>query len=125
MKKIIFIVLLIITGIVLYNIFFDNKKYIVMNQEVTNCSDCTIKNEETAVKVAEDKLFNIYGESKIKDEIPYNVKLINNKIWVITGSLNQGVLEKFLSKGMPEFGGTFEIKINAKDGKTIDVTHYK
>ena len=96
-----------------------------MNQEVTHCSDCVIKNEETAIKTAEDRLFNIYGESKIKGERPYNIKLVNNKTWVITGRLNAGILDKLLSGGMPMFGGTFEIKINAKDGKTVYATHYK
>jgi|688.fasta_scaffold845454_1 hypothetical protein len=120
-----YIVLLIISAIVLYNIFFDRKKYIAMNQKVINCSDCVIKNEKKAIEIAEDKLFVIYGESKIKDERPYSIKLINNKVWVITGSLNHSFLDELLYKGVPKFGGGFEIKINAKDGKIIKLTHYK
>ncbi len=125
MRKIMYIVLLIISAIVLYNIFFDRKKYIAMNQKVINCSDCVIKNEKKAIEIAEDKLFVIYGESKIKDERPYSIKLINNKVWVITGSLNHSFLDELLYKGVPKFGGGFEIKINAKDGKIIKLTHYK
>ncbi|MCI3939355.1 YbbC/YhhH family protein [Chryseobacterium aahli] len=126
MKKRIFIIIVfVVSTFLLYNLFFSREKYIKKNQQVANCEDCFVKDEETAVKIAEDSLFVIYGKSKIKDERPYNIELKKNKMWIITGSLNQGMLDKYLYKGMPMFGGTFEIKINAKDGKIIHVTHYK
>ncbi len=111
--------------LLLCNLFFSKEKYIKRNQHVINCEDCIVKNEEIAVKIAEDNLFVIYGESKIKNERPYNIELTGNNVWVITGSLNSGILDKLLSGGMPMFGGTFEIKISAKDGKIIYITHYK
>lgn len=126
MKKRIFIITVFFLGVLLlYNLFFSREKYIKKNQQVINCGNCIVKNEETAVKIAEDSLFVIYGKSKIKDERPYNIELKKDKIWIITGSLNQGMLDKYLYKGMPMFGGTFEIKINAKNGKIIHLTHYK
>jgi hypothetical protein len=125
MKKKVFIILMIIIGIILYKLFFDSAIYIVMNQEVVDCKYCVIKNEAEAVKVAEATLFYSYGDTKIKNERPYNIKLVNNETWVITGSLNQGIFDKLLYGGMPKFGGVFEIKINAKDGKIIDMIHYK
>ncbi|WP_449399251.1 NTF2 fold immunity protein [Chryseobacterium wanjuense] len=124
-KKILLIIIAFLSAWLFYNLVFSKKKYIKKNQQVINCADCIVKNEETAVKIAEDSLFVIYGKSKIKDERPYNIELMKNKIWVITGSLNQSILDKFLYKDIPMFGGTFEIKINAKDGKIIHVTHYK
>jgi len=124
-KRIIIIIVLILSILLLYSLFFSREKYIKKNQQVINCGSCIVKNEETAVNIAEDSLFVIYGKSKIKDERPYNIKLMRNKIWVITGSLNQGIFDKFLYKDMPMFGGGFEIKIDAKDGKIVYVTHYK
>jgi len=126
MKKRIFIItVLFLSVLLLCNLFFSREKYIKRNQQVINCEDCFVKDEETAVKIAEDSLFVIYGKAKIKDERPYNIELMRNKVWVITGSLNPGILDKLLSGGMPMLGGTFEIKINAKDGKIVHVTHYK
>lgn len=125
MKKKVFIIFIIITGIVLYKIFSDSERYIAMNKEVIDCRDCVLKNEATVIEVAEAALFESYGEDKIKNERPYNIKLVDNKIWVVTGSLNQGLLDKLLHGGMPKFGGVFEIEINAKNGKIINMIHYK
>lgn len=124
-KKILLIIITFLSALLLYNLFSSREKYIKKNQQVINCRDCSVKDEETAIRIAEDTLFAIYGKSKIKEERPYNIELIKNKVWLITGSLNQGLLDKLLYKDMPMFGGTFEIKINAKDGKIIHVTHYK
>ncbi|MDQ0477065.1 NTF2 fold immunity protein [Chryseobacterium sp. MDT2-18] len=126
MKKGILVTLLIfMCGLLLYYFGFSGEKYISENQQVINCEECLVKDEETAIKIAENKLFVMYGKSKIEEERPYNIDLVHNKVWVITGSLNAGILEKLLSGGMPMLGGAFEIKINAKDGKTINITHYK
>jgi hypothetical protein len=124
-KTIVIITVLLLSAILVYSLFFSSNKYIKKGQEVINCKDCIIKNEETAIKIAEDSLFTIYGKSKIQDERPYNIDLIKNQTWVITGTVNESILEKLLYGNMPKFGGAFEIKINAKDGKIIDVTHYK
>ncbi|WHF51813.1 NTF2 fold immunity protein [Chryseobacterium gotjawalense] len=126
MKKGILVTLLIfMCGLLLYYFGFSEEKYISENQQVINCEECLVKDEETAIKIAENKLFVMYGKSKIEEERPYNIDLVHNKVWVITGSLNAGILEKLLSGGMPMLGGAFEIKINAKDGKTINITHDK
>lgn len=126
MKKRIFVItVLFVSALLLYNLFSSNEIYLKKNQQVVNCKDCIVQNEETAIRIAEDRLFMMYGKNKIKDERPYNIALIKNKLWVMTGSLNHGLLYKLLSKYIPVFGGVFEIKINAKDGKIIDVTHYK
>ena len=63
--------------------------------------------------MAEPILFEIYGKSKIEDEKPYEVFLINN-YWVIRGTQNRFSL-----------GGTFSIVIDARNSKVIRVIHYK
>lgn len=124
MKKKVFIIF-ITTGIILYLVFFNNKKYVVKNQQVFNCENCLVKNEEKAIEIAEKVLFEYYGESKIKKERPYNIILVNNKLWVITGSLNKGIFDYLLFGNIPKFGGTFEIKIDAKTARIIEIMHYK
>lgn len=123
-KKIIAVAVVIVSAILVYTLFFTREKYIKKNQYVINCNDCLIKNEEKAIQLAEEKLFSIYGKSKIENERPYNIELKNNT-WIVTGSVNTSILDKLLYGNMPKFGGGFEISIKAKDGSIINVTHYK
>jgi hypothetical protein len=81
--------------------------------EILEKNELLIKEEKTAIGVAEPILFEIYGKSKIEDERPYEVFLINN-YWVIRGTLNRFSL-----------GGTFSIVIDARNSKVIRVIHYK
>jgi len=80
--------------------FVDNKKIL-------------IKDDQTAIKIAEPILFNIYGEDEIKHQKPYEVNLIDN-YYVINGTLLLG-----------EKGGTFLIIIDARNAKVLKITHYK
>ncbi len=125
MKKIItiFILLFAIIAISLY--FFNTKRYNKKNQKVLNCHTCLIKSELTAIDLAENILFKVYGESKIINERPYNIVLIDNNIWIISGSLNKSFMESILYRNIPKFGGSFEIKLDAKTGKVIKMMHYK
>jgi hypothetical protein len=81
--------------------------------EILNKNELLIKDEKTAIGVAEPILFEIYGKSKIEDERPYEVFLINN-YWVISGTLNRFSL-----------GGTFSIVIDARNSKVMRIIHYK
>ncbi|WP_188051733.1 YbbC/YhhH family protein [Flavobacterium sp. GP15] len=76
-------------------------------------NELLIKEENTAIKVAEPILFEIYGKSKIEDEKPYEAYLINN-YWVINGTINRF-----------SFGGAFSIIIDARNSKVVNVIHYK
>ena len=76
-------------------------------------NELLIKEEKTAINVAEPILFEIYGKSKIQDEKPYEAYLINN-YWVVSGTLNR-----------VSFGGTFSIIIDARNSKVIEIIHYK
>ncbi|MCV2486319.1 YbbC/YhhH family protein [Flavobacterium sp. SH_e] len=80
--------------------FVDNKKVL-------------IKDNQTAIKIAEPILFSIYGEDEIKHQKPYEVNLINNH-YVINGTLLWG-----------EQGGTFLIIIDARNAKVLKITHSK
>jgi hypothetical protein len=72
-----------------------------------------IKDNLTAIKIAEPILFKVYGKEKIISQKPYKTEL-NNKTWIIRGSLKEG-----------EIGGTFLIIIDATNSKIIRLTHGK
>lgn len=86
----------------------DTTKLVILEK-----NELLIKEENTAISVAEPILFEIYGKSKIEDEKPYEAYLINN-YWVIRGTLNRFSL-----------GGTFSIIIDARNSKVIEIIHYK
>jgi hypothetical protein len=66
-----------------------------------------------AIAVAEPILFSIYGKPTIIKERPYESYLING-CWYIAGTLPKDYL-----------GGTFEIILDAKDGRVIFLSHGK
>jgi hypothetical protein len=72
-----------------------------------------IKNKDTAIKIAESILFDIYGKENILKQQPYESYLIENH-WVISGTLQKGYV-----------GGTFLIIMDALNGKVIKITHGK
>ena len=65
-----------------------------------------------AVRVAEQTLFNIYGEETIKSERPYIISSIRD-YWILHGTLHT------------DKGGCFIIVLDAYDGRVIYVTHEK
>ena len=75
--------------------------------------DKVIQDSQTAVDVAENTLFNIYGKENIIQQRPYDVNFTENH-YVINGTLPQNMK-----------GGTFLIILNSKDGKIIKLTHGK
>ena len=72
-----------------------------------------LSDEKTAVSVAEPILFNIYGESSIKKQQPYESYLVDNH-WVIKGTLPEGYA-----------GGTFLIILDARNAQILKITHGK
>ena len=125
MKRAVIFLILMVMGIAVYRAFFSTYRYTALNQQVSNCDGCAVKNEETAVDIAEEILFETYGRSRIEDQRPYEVRLLGNKVWSLKGTLNNSTVEKLVSGGMPEFGGTFEIDIDPRDGKILKIIHYK
>lgn len=72
-----------------------------------------VPDKETAEKIALAVWLPIYGRN-IYNEAPYRVKLLENEIWLVKGTLPKGTL-----------GGVAIIKIQKKDGKILMVAHEK
>lgn len=72
-----------------------------------------ITDPQTAVSIAEAVWLPIYGDM-IYDELPFNVVLLKDSVWLIEGTLDKGSV-----------GGTVSMKILKKNGEILDVTHYK
>ncbi|HEY4540557.1 MAG TPA: NTF2 fold immunity protein [Faecalibacter sp.] len=72
-----------------------------------------IKNDSTAITVAESILFEIYGENNIINQRPYKIHKIEN-YYVISGTLPKNYV-----------GGTFLIIINSLNSEIIRITHGK
>jgi len=83
-------------------------------QKSIKCEDCLVTKEETAVGIAEPVLFESYGKDQIEDQRPYTVTIENDSIWHIEGTFNR-----------IGFGGVFDIKISAKNGKVLYMMHGK
>lgn len=86
-------------------------KNALINNEIL--PDKVIPDSQTAVNVAENFIFNIYGKENIIQQRPFNLNLIDD-YYIIEGTLPKNTL-----------GGTFLIIINSKDGKIIKLTHGK
>lgn len=67
----------------------------------------------TAQKVAEAIWLPIYGD-EIYSEKPYKVNLVNDKVWIVEGTLPKGYL-----------GGVTHIEIQKSDCKILKVIHGK
>lgn len=75
-----------------------------------------LPNEESAIKVAEVILVNVYGE-KVLEERPFKAKL-EIDIWSISGTFH--CLQASGCKG-----GVAHIKISKKDGRVKSIIHDK
>ncbi len=73
-----------------------------------------VTKEETAQEIAESILFENYGEDKIKSERPYVINIEHDSLWNIRGSFNK-----------IGFGGVFNIKISAENGRVVEMYHEK
>lgn len=71
-----------------------------------------VENANMAYTIANTILSNIYGSNQIKNEYPLKITLINNRFWVIEGSLSKG-----------ETGGTAIIVIKKDDGQVQYINH--
>lgn len=78
--------------------------------------DGIVKDEKMALTLAEIVLISVYGSELIKKELPLKAKLINGKIWLVSGSFNAPA---------DSFGGVAEIRIRKKDGAVLGMIHGK
>ncbi len=81
---------------------------------VYNSQNGTIPDAKAAVGVAKIILNYCFGEGTINKEKPFNVELVNNRVWYIYGSLPKGAV-----------GGVAEISIQKSDGKVLAIFHGK
>ena len=72
-----------------------------------------IPDSATATKVAEAVLVSVYGEQVLHQQ-PFRANLVEDSVWVISGSLPKGML-----------GGVALIKIRKVDGKVLGIYHGK
>jgi hypothetical protein len=86
---------------------------IVKEAPVKTFAEPLISTGEVAIAVAEPVLFNIYGKQHIMKERPYEAYLING-YWYISGTLSEG-----------RRGGTFEIIMEANNGRIVHLIHYR
>ncbi len=86
------------------------KRYV---HNVLDNKELIVNNSNTAIKIAEAILFEIYGKANIEEQKPYEKYLIKD-YWVISGTLPER------SKG-----GIFLIIIDAKNAQVLKITHGK
>ena len=72
-----------------------------------------IKDSLTAINIAEQILFGIYGKDQIRKQLPYETYFIEN-YWVVFGTLPKNY-----------DGGTFLIIIDSRDSRILRITHGK
>jgi hypothetical protein len=72
-----------------------------------------VKDEKTAIKIAEATLEPIYGDLSNEKPLIANYDS-TRKVWIVTGTLPDGYL-----------GGVAEIIIREKDAKILKITHGK
>ena len=80
---------------------------------VVDNKELIVKESNTAIKISEAILFDIYGKENIERQKPYEKYLIKN-YWVISGTLPKGCK-----------GGTFLIIIDGKNAQILKITHGK
>jgi hypothetical protein len=66
----------------------------------------------TALKIAEAILVSIYGQDSFDGQKPYEVKLNENEVWEISGTLPEWTI-----------GGVAYIEIQKSDSKILKVIH--
>jgi hypothetical protein len=75
-----------------------------------------VPDAKTAVAIARAILVPIYGRQTIASEEPL-VAARRGDLWIVRGSLHCGAPACV--------GGTAEVKLSAKDGRILHVTHYQ
>lgn len=73
-----------------------------------------IPDAETASRITYEYISIVYGKEIAEKEQPYNIQLINNQIWQISGSLPPNMV-----------GGVFSITIEKQTGKIWSICHTK
>ena len=71
-----------------------------------------IKNDSMAYNLSSLIISSIYGEECLRSESPAHIRLINDSVWCVSGSLPKG-----------DVGGTYSILIDKYSGRILRVWH--
>ena len=110
MKKTI-LSLSIAVGVIFCYFICQHKKMEALPLNADPIRNGIVANEEVALRLAEVVWLSIYGD-EIYDHKPFKAKL-QDSIWVVDGTVHA------------KLGGAPHIVLQKKDGKIIDVTHFK
>ena len=69
--------------------------------------------QEMAYTIADCVLSNIYGRSTMDKEKPYRITLLEDRYWVIEGTMNTSE------------GGTAHLMIKKENGQIVEISHGK
>lgn len=94
--------------------YFTNIHYKTNITPISVVENGVLNNETIAVEVAKIYISNIFGKACLQEEKPYQVVMINDSIWDISGSLPKNAL-----------GGTFSIVLDKRTGGVISIMHGK
>lgn len=84
-----------------------------------------VPDKATAIKIAEAVWLPIYGQ-RIYKELPFQVTLQGDTLWVVTGTSNPKSGYDSITKTVTvHFGGASYIEISRNDGKILAVDHPK
>jgi hypothetical protein len=72
----------------------------------------------TAIAIGRATLIPIYGKGILSEE-PFTAKR-NGDVWTVSGTLHCGTPDPHAC-----VGGAAEVKLSAKDGRILHVTHYQ
>lgn len=84
-----------------------------ISQAEWNISQGYVPDRTTAIQIAQVLFVRVYGEKVLKKK-PFIATLKNGEIWVVEGSVDEGV-----------DGGVPHIEIQKSDGKIVKLYHYK
>lgn len=89
-----------------------------------------VDNDTIAVRVALAILSSLYGDG-VYDEMPYNVALVDDSVWVVETSLDPPRQRHAMQsssdtdEAMLVFGGVGHVEINKHNGKIYSAYHTK
>lgn len=78
--------------------------------------ESVVPTAEAAAYIANTVLSSKFNSKYAKCQIPYNVKLINDSIWLVEGCLHDSRLS---------FCGRSDVWIQKSDGRVINIINYK
>jgi hypothetical protein len=81
-----------------------------------------VPDEKTAVAIAEAVLIPIYGRKHIESERPFKAKL-KDGIWYVNGTLHCGKSKQPVDEIC--VGGAAAVQLAKRDGRIIEMVHYK